>query len=64
MVKTKFKVGDQVFLCFNPNVKMTIVTIVFNKALVVYSSDEFRQSNIYPLEVLVVHKDNPMLITI
>ena len=64
MGKTKFNVGDKVFLCFNPNVKMTIVTIMLDRALVVYSSVVFRQSNIYPLEVLELHKDIPMLITI
>ncbi len=64
MVKTKFKVGDKVYLCFNSNVKMTIITIMLDKALVIYSSDEFRKSNIYPLEVLILYKDIPTLITI
>ena len=64
MVKTKFKVGDNVYLCFNPDLKMTIATIMFNKALVVYSLGEFRQSNIYPLEVLILQMDKPMLITV
>lgn len=63
MSNTNFRVGDMVYLSFNPDVKMTIVTIMLDIALVVYSSGEFRESEIYPLEVLTLHTNKPTLIT-
>lgn len=62
MYEHKFKVGDIVYLSFNPDVKMTIITIMLDRVLVVYSSGEFRRSEIYPLEVLTLHTNRPTLI--